>query len=324
MKKIFFLLRIGLVLFFGWSGVLMAGPGDVAPPPDGRIDPVDALAAFQMSLGQLPKDMDADVAPLGTPNGTIEIEDALTILRNYLKQVTITRSSKSIVPTTSTIATTTVAATTTVKPTTTVASTTTTSKPTTTTTTVKPTTTVASTTTIAATTTVQTIFSPALAPVPQTGQTVSYMARDDGDLKTGVVWPSPRFKDNGNGTVTDNLTGLIWLKNANCFNEQTWDNALAKANTLASGACGLSDGSGAGDWRLPNRKELRSLVDYGRIDPALPTGHPFVGAQSDGYWSSTTRADGTSRAWLVYLSYGDVGVNGKTTTYYVWPIRGGQ
>jgi len=55
------------------------------------------------------------------------------------------------------------------------------------------------------------------APVEKTGQTTYYEPGDDGDLKKGVVWPNPRFTDNEDGTVTDNLTGLIWLKNANCF-----------------------------------------------------------------------------------------------------------
>src|SRR5215831_10404550 len=54
------------------------------------------------------------------------------------------------------------------------------------------------------------------APVPRTGQTTSYAAGDDGALQKGVAWPTPRFTDNNNGTITDNLTGLIWLKNANC------------------------------------------------------------------------------------------------------------
>ena len=52
------------------------------------------------------------------------------------------------------------------------------------------------------------------APVPRTGQTVSYRSGDDGDLQPGVAWPSPRFKDHGNGTVTDRLTGLMWSRNA--------------------------------------------------------------------------------------------------------------
>ena len=55
------------------------------------------------------------------------------------------------------------------------------------------------------------------APVPKTGQTTIYAAGDDGALQKGVAWPTPRFTDNDNGTVTDNLTGLIWMKNANAF-----------------------------------------------------------------------------------------------------------
>ena len=55
------------------------------------------------------------------------------------------------------------------------------------------------------------------APVPKTGQTTSYGTGDDGALQKGVAWPTPRFTDNSNGTVTDNLTRLIWMKNANAF-----------------------------------------------------------------------------------------------------------
>ncbi|HEY6999536.1 MAG TPA: hypothetical protein VH851_16480 [Candidatus Binatia bacterium] len=54
-------------------------------------------------------------------------------------------------------------------------------------------------------------------PVPRTGQTTSYATGDDGALRKGVVPPSPRFSDNANGTVIDNLTELIWLKDADCF-----------------------------------------------------------------------------------------------------------
>jgi hypothetical protein len=100
------------------------------------------------------------------------------------------------------------------------------------------------------------------APVPKTGQTTSYATGDDGDLKKGVAWPTPRFTDNNNGTVTDNLTGLIWMKNANAFGMRTWAQALSDANGLHDdGINDLKDGSQAGDWRLPNRKELESLVD---------------------------------------------------------------
>jgi hypothetical protein len=66
-----------------------------------------------------------------------------------------------------------------------------------------------------------------VAPVSQTGQTTCWettgsptnCARtgQDGNIQAGVAWPIPRFTDHSNGTVTDNLTGLIWLKDANCF-----------------------------------------------------------------------------------------------------------
>jgi len=171
------------------------------------------------------------------------------------------------------------------------------------------------------------------APVEKTGQTESYAPGDDGDLEKGVTWPVPRFRDNGDGTVTDNLTGLIWLKNANCFGTMEWDAALEACNNLADGDCGLTDGSTPGDWRLPNRKELESLLHLGYYDPALPntegTGQwteddPFTGVQSSNYWSSTTFASYADVAWGVYLSYGFVGYDYKTYVNYVWPVRGRQ
>src|SRR5882672_9857768 len=108
-----------------------------------------------------------------------------------------------------------------------------------------------------------------VAPIPQTGQTLSYADGDDGDLQTGVASPVPRFTDNLDGTVTDKLTALIWLKNANCFSSRTWVLAVSTAQGLASGSCGLLDGSLPGDWRLPNGRELHSLIDFGFFGPAL-------------------------------------------------------
>ena len=171
------------------------------------------------------------------------------------------------------------------------------------------------------------------AAVPKTGQTTSYGTRDDGALEKGVTWPSPRFTDNGDGTVTDNLTRLIWLKNANCFGARTWTAALSDANGLAAGSCGLTDGSSAGDWRLSNMLELKSLIDYSVVSPGLPNtagtgkwseGDPFTGVTSDSYWSSTTYADDTVRAGLTHLANGASGHGDKTSAHYVWPVRGGQ
>ena len=87
------------------------------------------------------------------------------------------------------------------------------------------------------------------APVPKTGQTTSWAANDDGALEKGVSWPNPRFTINTDGTVTDNLTGLIWLRNANCTlffngdakgqNNRFWNEALVAASSLSNGYCGL-------------------------------------------------------------------------------------
>jgi len=54
--------------------------------------------------------------------------------------------------------------------------------------------------------------------LPRTGQLIAYYPGDDGDIQAGVGWPTPRFTDNGDGTVMDNLTGLVWLQDVNCIN----------------------------------------------------------------------------------------------------------
>jgi hypothetical protein len=170
--------------------------------------------------------------------------------------------------------------------------------------------------------------------VPKTGQTTSSRTHDDGDLKKGVSWPSPRFTDNDDGTVTDKLTGLIWLKNANCAGGQVnWDTAVDYCAALYDGCttcfgtaedCGLRDGSVAGDWRLPNLKELQSLIDFGQSGPALPSEYPFTGVLSAYYWSGTTLSINTGRAWHVALGNGHVGNDPKTFACSVWPVRAGQ
>ena len=171
------------------------------------------------------------------------------------------------------------------------------------------------------------------APVPKTGQTASYDQNeahpgDDGGLKKGVAWPTPRFTDHGNGTVTDNLTGLIWMKDAGVLGTKNWQDALTAAYGLAAPAAGLSDGSKAGDWRLPNVRELQSLVNYGSYNPALPASHPFTNVHklnSDYYWSSTTYAPINGYAVLVdfYSGYGALSGVGWSGNYYVWCVRGG-
>jgi hypothetical protein len=163
------------------------------------------------------------------------------------------------------------------------------------------------------------------APVEKSGQVTSYGTGDDGTLEKGVALPNPRFSDNGNGTIMDNLTGLTWLKDANCYGTRTWDQALGDCSGLTSGSCGLTDGSSSGDWRLPNVKELQSLIDFSQFGPALPSGHPFVNAQLDiNHWSSTTVAFWTNIAWTVRIDSGYVAYDEKSGSYHVWPVRGGH
>ena len=93
---------------------------------------------------------------------------------------------------------------------------------------------------------------------------------------------------------------------------------------LAAGCCcNLFDGSIVGDWRLPNIKELQSLLDYGQKNPSIPAVHPFLGVQSNNYWSSTTRASSPISAWYADLSVGIVVSTGKTINSFVWPVRAG-
>jgi len=123
------------------------------------------------------------------------------------------------------------------------------------------------------------------------------------------------------------------LPGSNCFGERTWDGALSVCNDLADGQCGLTDGSEPGDWRLPNVRELESLIHFGYSNPALPNtegtgqwteGDPFTGVQSDGYWSSSTFANLPDNAWIVDLNGGGMGYDNKAGHFYVWPVRGRQ
>ena len=166
-----------------------------------------------------------------------------------------------------------------------------------------------------------------------TGQSASYFAGDDGALKKGMAWPAARFTDNQDGTVSDKLTGLVWMKNAGCIAPALWAGALDAANQLASGACGLTDGSRAGDWRLPNVVELESMVDVSASNPAIPAGSPFTAVSSGIYWTSTSYyggEGGSANAWAIRMSDGryindnaSSNLNVKATSKNsVWAVRG--
>ncbi|MDM8540532.1 DUF1566 domain-containing protein [Desulfococcaceae bacterium HSG9] len=167
---------------------------------------------------------------------------------------------------------------------------------------------------------------------------------EDGEHKKGAALPNPRFTDNSDGTVTDNMTGLIWLKDANCMLWTDWQTALYNIGKSTDGA-GVSLNSGkdfsctdytAGafdDWRLPNAKELQSLIHYGYSSSTLSDaagtdrwseGDAFTGVSSVYYWSSTSKMISADEAFVVGLGRGVVHLFGKSDKRYVWPVRGGQ
>ena len=130
-----------------------------------------------------------------------------------------------------------------------------------------------------------------------------------------------RFTNNGDGTIRDNATGLIWLKNANCFGARSWNDATAAIATLASGTCGLTDGSIAGSWRLPTADELRQLLDLSQNKPALPKGHLFDDVQLLSYWTSSAYAYETGSAWSIVIQNGYMSHGRMSYNNYAWPVR---
>lgn len=205
------------------------------------------------------------------------------------------------------------------------------------------------------------VFATAPAQVPATGETGG--ATGSGK---GVVWPSPRFVAGSGATadcITDKLTGLMWPKNGiigfsngsspytplatpelnnitPSHNKVAWSSGstnevfTAIANLNAETLCGYND------WRLPNKVELKSLVNYGAANPAdwlmngtgtsgspICDGACFVNVQGSSgsyYWSSSTLTTAITSAWLVSFLDGTIVTAAKKTPYYVWPVRGGQ
>lgn len=163
-------------------------------------------------------------------------------------------------------------------------------------------------------------------PLPDTGQTVSYSTAtgDDAHYNPAATQPSYTLYNAGGAvsTTVDNRTGLMWVTDpvdAGISGAYLWLGAITACETIQS------DGSYAGytDWRLPNLKELQSIVDYSHGTPAVNTTY-FLNTQSDYYWSSTTYAQSAAMASLVDFSNGTMTYSNKGTTYkYVRCVRGG-
>jgi uncharacterized repeat protein (TIGR02543 family) len=142
--------------------------------------------------------------------------------------------------------------------------------------------------------------------------------------------PTSAFTDNGDGTVTHSLTGLIWkqcaegLSGASCeigsATPFSWANALLKAKN--------TNFSGHTDWRLPNKKELESIVEYCGQGPAINTAlfpaSQFPTVYLAYFWSGSSFVSDPSNAWNVNFNYGITDYSYKTSNYYVRLVRGGQ
>jgi len=121
------------------------------------------------------------------------------------------------------------------------------------------------------------------------------------------------FLDNGDGTVSDITTGLMWEQTET--RAMTWEKALAYSEDL--------DLAGYHDWRLPTIRELSRLVDDSRRDPSIDTAY-FPGCRPSVYWSSTTHTLYPSFAWHVQFDDGLVQAGHKGRRYYVRAVRGGK
>lgn len=174
-----------------------------------------------------------------------------------------------------------------------------------------------------------------LAELPRTGQRTCYDQEgnmiehtgtgQDGDYQAGRVWPEPRFNDNGDGTITDLLTGLMWLKSSSCMGWLSWQAAMDAAQELNSMSRDEEHCSKLAvaydDWYLPTIQELETLLNAEAAEPyRFLNFYGFRGIQADSYWSSTTGPNPYG-AWLLYFDTGEIMGGGKVETHHVLLVR---
>jgi len=158
--------------------------------------------------------------------------------------------------------------------------------------------------------------------LPRTGYTTEQESGDDGTHQAGR--PEERFEARGDGTVYDRHTGLFFVRDvpklggafgdgANTPSKMDWSTAVSECDALTF--------AGRSDWRLPNAHELASLHDFGRTNPCIDP--VFLNIQNDYYWSSTSYASPAS-AYRISFSICYRLATGKSSTYYVLPVRGGS
>lgn len=120
-----------------------------------------------------------------------------------------------------------------------------------------------------------------------------------------------------NGLILDQHTGLMWSQNASLSEfPLSWDEAFAFIRTLNQ-----SKFNGYTDWKLPNRRELFSLLSHTTINPSLPDDHPFIDVFPGYYWTSTSCIRLPDQAWYIHLGGARVFKGMKCNAYMVWPMR---
>ena len=151
-----------------------------------------------------------------------------------------------------------------------------------------------------------------------TGKSLGHYVRA---VRGGLSPTQNRFVDNEDNTVTDTVTCLQWQKATMDTDGiagsdwYTWQQALAASENLSL--------AGYGDWRLPDKNELNSLVDFIRVNPAIDRIFTST-TKYYGCWSSTTAYSVSNYAWTVDFSKGDGDVNGKSNVCQVRAVRGVQ